>query len=133
LSDVDDKIKEMAKLTMLSNKLNDIQLKNLKSFPFIYFDGINELVMEYDLSNNLDVDTEENSKLVDIKYQFGTTTGHLHVTYKMKIEPYLEKMNHLEKRFEHLETSVRTILWKDVKVRVFFNDKLVFESKKNGK
>lgn len=120
----------MAKLTMLTNQLNEIQLKNLKLFPFVFFEGINELMMDYDLSNNIDVSTEEDKEKVDIEYKVETKTDNLRVSYHLTLEPAIQQ-THMPKRFEALEGSVRGLLWKDIKVQVFLNGIKAFESKKN--
>lgn len=138
MSKTQETIQEMARLTMLSNKLNEVQIKNLKMYPFIYFDGIQQIVMDYDFSNNLDVNTEEEvtpateeeGAKLDIKYDFQTTPEHLYINYHLTLEPTIKQI-HLEKRFEALEGSVRALLWKEIVVRVFFGSDKVFESKKH--
>lgn len=121
----------MAKLAILSNKLNDIQLYNLKMFPFIYFDNISEVSMDYDLSNTMDVSTEEDSKSMDIAYEVINGSGsNLRVSYDLSIMS-TDAIEHLDNRCAHLEASVRNLLWKEIKVKVSINGKNVFESK-NG-
>lgn len=129
LSKAMETLKEMAKLTMLSNKLNDIQLKNLSMFPLIFFNKINQVTVDYDLSNNLAVDTEEDSNKLDIKYTFESATQHLTVKYLLETNESVEQ-DSLAKRFDALETSVRGILWKDINVKVYINNKLLIESTK---
>lgn len=129
MSNTQEILKEMARLTMLSNQLNDVQLKNLKSFPFIFFDGIQEVTMEYDLSNQMGTDTIENAKEGEIEYEITGSTRHLHVTYHFNLEPTI-KMHHLENRYSALEQSVRGILWKEITLRVYFGKNLMYESPK---
>ena len=113
MSDTAKRLKEMAQLSLLANRISEIQEKNLKSFPFIFFNGVKSVKIDYDLSKPLTVKD---------------STGQ-HVTYLLELE---EKENdHLEKRFEAIENSTRMLFWSDLKVRVFFKDKLVYESKKN--
>lgn len=128
MSQAIETLKEMARLTMLSNKLNDIQLKNLSMFPMVFFNGISQVTMDYDLSNNLAVDTEEDANKLDIKYTFETATQHLIVKYYLEVNE-TEAQENLPKRFEALESSVRGLLWKDIKINVFINNKLSYESK----
>lgn len=116
----------MAKLSMLTDRISEVQAKNLKMYPFVFFEGVLSAAIQYDLSNNLGVDTE--TKDEDLKYNLSAPqTNHLKVSYYLKIE---EQLNHsLDRRFQAIEEAVRTIFWKQVKVEVFFNDKKMYESK----
>lgn len=128
MSKTQETIQEMARLTMLTNQLNDVQIQNLKTFPFVFFDGLNRVTMEYDLSNQLGADTVENTDDGEIEYNVTpTTTSHLHVTYRLVIDPIFTP-NNLPQRFSALEQSVRSILWKEIKVVVFFGNQKVYES-----
>ena len=120
---------EMARLTMLSNKLNDVQLTNLKMYPFIYFENIMQVTVDYDLSNQMSMNTEENSKDVEIDYTISGSTNHLHVSYYLEFQKGM-KQAHLENRYAALEQSVRGLLWKDVVVKIYFEGVIVYESKK---
>lgn len=125
-------VAEMARLTILSNKLNDIQMQNLKMYPFIFFDNINRITMDYDLSNTMDVSTEEDSKEVDISYEVVSKTQRMHVTYHLETETVVQQ-THMKTRFSHLESSVHTLLWKEINVIVYMNGAKVFESNNEPK
>jgi hypothetical protein len=105
-------IKEMAKLSLVFNKINDIQIKNLQMFPLIFFNGVKSATIDYDFSNDfgLSGDAKKNSFLV---------------SYKLNIDETAENSN-LDKRFDALANSVRGLFWNGIKVEVFFNEKLVF-------
>lgn len=122
-------LQEMAKLTLLTNRITDIQAKNLQMFPLIFFDGVSDGRVEYDLSNQMGVDSEENAKDLEIKYSFGGDTDHLKVSYHLTLDPDVENLN-IEKRLSALESSVRGILWKEIKVEVYLNEVKRFESAK---
>lgn len=112
-------VKEMARLTVLTGKVNDVQLENLKNFPRIAFDGIKEFKVEYDLSHQKTVNDEP-------------------VIHNPLISYYLtldESKNQqaLNLRFEAIEKWVRNLFWKEVLVEIYFNDKIVFKSRKNVK
>lgn len=117
--EIEQKIREMAKLTILSNRINDVQEKNLKMFPLICFEGIQSVRIDYDFSRARPAENEP-----DISASI--------VSYYLNI-PQSPKMEDLEKRFEALEKCVRNIFWQDVKVEVYINDKIVYKSKKYGK
>jgi hypothetical protein len=124
-----EKIREMAKLSLLTNKLNDIQVKNLKMYPLVFFNGIKEAKMDYDLSNDQMVDSMENKSDLEVTYQFHRPSSrHLRVSYHLDIENSADNAN-LDKRYEATEKSVRNLLFKDIKVQIFINSKLAYESK----
>ena len=128
-SSTEEQVREMAKLTLLTNKLNPIQEKNLKMYPLIFFNGIKSAKMDFDLSNDQMVDSEENQKDLELTYQFRKAdTSHLRVSYHLEIDESADN-SHLEKRFEAIEKSVRNLLFTEIKVQVFINSKLAYESK----
>jgi hypothetical protein len=115
---LEEQVREMAMLTVLSNKINPIQEKNLKMYPLVYFNGVKSVKIEYDLTHKKTTDDEP-------------VINNSVVSYYLEIDEKQEN-NSLEVRFQHLENSVRNLFWKDVSVEVFFNDRIVFKSKKNG-
>lgn len=127
--DVQKTIRDMARLSLLSNKINEIQEKNLKIYGFAFFYGVSEAKIDYDFSNKALVDTEEDKKNFELKYKLGELdTSHFRISYYLTIDEKTEN-SHLDKRFSALEQAVRHLFWKGIRVEVFFNDKKVFESK----
>lgn len=126
MTDTSQIIQEMARLTILSGRVSDVQLKNIKTFPLIFFDNVSEVKIDYDLSHKADVTEDDaNNKLVINK----PTTNH-YVAYYLELD---EASNEdLDKRFKALEESVRTLFWKDVSVEVYFNNKIKYKSLKYG-
>jgi len=126
LSDANPKdfVKGMAALVVSSNRLSEFHEKNLKMFPFVFFDQVEAVKIDYDVSveHNVDVDKKNN---ITIKKPF----KNCYVAYYLTINDEANK-NQLSRRFETLENSVRDLLWKNLAVKIFFNDKLMFESKK---
>lgn len=119
-----DFVKGMAALVVSSNRLSEFHEKNLKMFPFVFFDQVEAVKIDYDVSveHNVDVDKKNN---ITIKKPF----KNCYVAYYLTINDEANK-NQLSRRFETLENSVRDLLWKNLAVKIFFNDKLMFESKK---
>lgn len=113
--EIEDQIREMAKLTMLSNKINPIQEKNLKMFPLVFFNGVKKAILEFDLCNGRSA--EDDNRRGD---------GRSFVSYSLELDESLNA--NLEARFAHIESSVRNLFWSDTKVIVNFNGKKVFES-----
>jgi hypothetical protein len=120
-----EKIKEMAKLTMVSGRINSIQEKNLKMYPFVFFDGIKNAKIDYDFSNAAMIESKEDKKAIEIAYKIKKPeTCNMYVAYHLELES--DKNDHLEKRFKALENAIHTLFWKEVKIKVYFNDKIVF-------
>lgn len=129
--DVTQQVREMAKLSIYSNKISEIQEKNLKMYPFVFFDGVKSVRIDYDFSNHVTWETEENSKTENIAYQANEIdTSHFRVSYFLTIDETYENIS-IDKRFDAIEASVRNLFWKDVKIQVYLNDTLKFESKPN--
>lgn len=111
-------LKEMATLTLLSNQINEIQMKNMKMFPLVFFNGVKSVKIDYDLAHKKmsgDDPVENNSA----------------VSYFLDIDETKDN-GFLDKRFAHLEAAIRGLFWNDIKVEVYFNKRIVFKSVKNG-
>lgn len=111
-------IKTMARLSVMTNQINGIQEKNLKLYPFVFFEGITSAKIEYDLEgkNKKELEYGEKPKAHDFK-----------VIYHLELDE--KANNHLEKRFEAIKTAVLGLLWSDIEVEVRFNDRSVYKSK----
>jgi hypothetical protein len=110
-------LSEMARLTALSGRISDIQIKNLQTFPLIFFNGIKEIKIDYDLAP---VKTMDDSP----------TFSNSRVSYYLALTE--DNNEGLDRRFFALEESVRTLFWKDVTLEVYFNDKIKYKSALNG-
>ena len=110
-------LKEMARLTILSGKVNDIQLNSLQRFPLVMLNGVRSSTVTYDLAHR----------------EFGDNAAfksNSSVEYQIDIDEEREN-DHLTKRLEYIEKSVRSLFWNDIAVTIYFNNKKVFESSKN--
>lgn len=105
MSNIQSEIKEMAQLALLSGRITDFHVTNLKTYGFVFFNGVEKIELDYDL----------------------TVGDKSIVTYKLNIDDKLFN-DKLEKRFQALETATRNLFWKDLRVRVYVNNKLAFES-----
>lgn len=113
LSDTKSQLRDMAKLSILSNRINEIQEKNLKCYPFVFFEAV---------------------KCAKVDYNLAVYKGEeRHVTYDLELDEKMNREDTLSHRFLAIERSTRQILWNDLKVRIAFNGKLVYESKDVGK
>lgn len=133
MSDQDTKetLKKMAQFSISTNQINEIQEKNLKIYPFVFFNGVKSVSIEYDLTTHNSVDYETNPKTLDITYKFNKpNTDNFKISYDLAIDESQEN-HHMEKRFEALEKSVATLLWRGIPIEVAFNGKNVYKSKSN--
>ncbi len=76
-------------------RVSEIHLKNLEAFPFIYYNDVTEVKLDYS------VETRKGEDSV-ISFEIYTTKNN----------------DHLLKRFAGLETAVRDLFWKEVKIKV---------------
>lgn len=120
-------VKQMAALTMVSNQLTDIQQKNMKMFPLIFFEGVKEAKVDFDLSRRHDVEVDKENNLT-VKAPLRNNF----VAYYLTLDEKAQGEN-VDRRFKALEVSVRSLFWKDLVVEVYFNDKIMYKSVKNGK
>lgn len=127
-----DKIRDMAKLSFVANRINEVQIKNLQTYPFIYFWGVKSVKIDYDLSSNNTVDVEDKPEQLTADYKISEQDlKHLRVSYYLEMVPTEQGHNHhMEERFAFLEKSVRALFWKEVQVEVYFNGTQVYPSVK---
>lgn len=117
MSDIKQKLQELSQLTLLANRISEIQEENLKKFPFVFFEEIREAQIDYDLGHGANEATREVNHKSSVTY---------HLLLNKEANTKI-----LDKRFAALENGVRSIFWKDVRVVVYFNGELAYESK-NG-
>lgn len=106
----------MAQLSVLANRISEIQEKNLKAYPFVFFNEVTSVKIEFDLSK-----VDDEGKM---------NHGDHHVTYHLDADESANE--HMEKRFLCISQATRVLFWNDLKVRIFLNGKLAYESVKNG-
>lgn len=130
-----EKIKDMAKLVHLSGRISSFHEKNLKMYPYVFFDGVRGAEIEYDFSHRpSDSGPKESPKTPDEFYkEIGKAAMNMrsdsYVAYRLKIADGVVQPNS-DKRYEALEKAVRSLFWNDVIIKVYINDKIAYESKK---
>lgn len=112
---IKETVREMARLTILSGRINSIQEKSLKMYPLIMFDGVKSATIHYNLGHD-GMDSEN----PDPQNHNGTQ-----VIFDLDAP---EEQTNAEKRCKHLEVAVRELLWSDVQIEVMFNHKLFYKS-----
>jgi hypothetical protein len=118
LSDTRSKLKEYAQLAIISGRLSEMHIQNLKLYPMIFFNGVHAVRIQYDLTHKK---TAEDEPVLNPNI----------VSFYLDLEG--DQNAQIDKRFAALETAVRDLLWSDITVEIYFNDKIVFKSNKNGK
>lgn len=113
----------MAKLVLISGKITEMHEKNMKFYPFIYFFGVKEVKIDYDLSHQSDALVDK-----DFNLTINAPIRNNVVTYHLTLEDDA-KNDQIQKRFAALEASIRTLFWKDIVIEVFINEKLAYKSK----
>jgi hypothetical protein len=106
-SDIETKVRELAKLSILSNRISEVHEKNLKAYPFIFFNGVKEANVDYDLERG----------------------GKNNVTFSLTLVENADNPS-MEKRYEALDTSIKNLFWKEVSIAVVIGGKTVFDSGK---
>lgn len=128
-STIEEQVREMAKLTLLTNRLNPIQEKNLKIYPLVFFNGVKSAKMDFNLSNDQMIDSIEDKKDLEVTYQFNKAeTRHLRVSYHLDIDEAADNGS-IDARYSAITQAVRNLLFKEIKIQVFINSKLSYESK----
>lgn len=97
-------LKDLRNLMMFFGRVPETHVKNLQSQPFIYFDGVKEANVDYDL------DTKAKSWFV--KYDL-----------TLDKEP-----DFLTERSKGLEKAIRLLFWKEVVLHIAINNKEVYKS-----
>jgi hypothetical protein len=106
LSKPEEILRELAQLTMLTGRISEVHQKNMQNFPFIFFNGVTKVEIDYAIATQ----REDES------------------TIRYSLELDINHNDFLDKRFKALENSVRTLFWKDVKIVVSFNGEEKFKS-----
>lgn len=97
---------EMAQLTMLTGRISEVHFKNMQSFPFIFFNEVAEVELDYAIATNQE---EESS-----------------VTYRLTLD--LLANDQIDKRYKALENAIQTLFWKDVALSVQVNGQDAYKS-----
>ena len=93
-----DLVNQHRQMMLLSGNLSDFQLQNLKNYPYVFFDGVEK---------------------VEINYNFGddgvVTPGE--IFYKIKLKKRAKKKS-LKKNEDELIACVKFLFWKETKVYI---------------
>lgn len=91
-------VEDHRKMVALSGNLSDFQLKNLKEWPFVVFDDLENVRIQYNFK-------KEGEELVN--------AGHVTFDFKFKKVPDNEDA---KKRLNHLKFWTQYMFWNDTEV-----------------
>jgi hypothetical protein len=97
---------DMRKITIMTGTLSEVHVKNMNMYPFVFFDNVKSVRIEYDI----DVKSSENSQ-----------SNNSYVVYHLKTKGGKKSITNLDKRLEALKNSISTLLWSGIKVSVYLN------------
>lgn len=100
---INEIVSDLKKLVILSGRLSEIHINNLKMFPFAFFDGLKSVELDFDL----DIEKERDGRMI--------------VNYRLKFKKGFSKIDNLTARCAALENAVKNLLWKEVEVSIYKN------------
>lgn len=98
-------LKDLTKLVMFSGRLSQVHVKNLEAFPFIFFNGVKEAKIEHDISTIKDIPSS--------------------ISYDLTLDG---ENDFPEMRYRAIEGAVRSLFWKEMKLKLSINGEEVYKS-----
>ena len=92
---------------IMSGTISEVHIKNLQSFPFIFFNEISECKIEYSVA---------------------TTNKAERTEFVYNITLNLESNDNLPKRYEALQNAVRALFWKEAQIIIKLNGQEVYKN-----
>ncbi len=97
--------KELAMGAIFSKRLTDVHAHNLKMYPYICFDGVQEVEIDYDLKFDRSP-TDEAPPYIKYNIHFKEGAKTL-------------DQEEVKKRVKYLQDAVAVLLWKEIEVSVY--------------
>lgn len=88
-------------------RVPETHIKNLQSFPYIYFNDVKEAKLDYSVS------TTDKTELTEFKYDLTLD---------------LSTNDQLDKRYKALVAAVRALFWKEASIQISINGKGAYKS-----
>jgi len=92
------------KMLIVSGNLSDFQLKNLKTWPFVVFDNIEDAMLDYNFGSENGIDTAGE------------------VTYTIMKKDITKNEDNIDNKKETLINWVKFMFWKETKVTVQYGN-----------
>ena len=116
MSNIREQLKEMAKLSILANRISEVQKKNMEAYPFIFFNDVKSVKIDYSLGR---AHTRSTPGGKEPKWDTW-------VAYHLEL--YEDANPNLDRRFLCIEEAIKVLFWKDIRVEVYFNGKIMYKS-----
>jgi len=100
-------LEDMRKITMLTGDISTIHQQSMTKWPYLAFEGVDEVEVRYDLTKDYTLETGE---------------GYVH--FHLTVQPEYLEPDLLEKRCESIVLWVRDMFWSEIRVKIFFNEVL---------
>jgi len=99
----EQQLEEHKQIVIMTGNISDFQLKNLKTWPFILFDDVETVTIDYNFTETVKNEDGENSE--------GIGAGKVKFSIKSKAEP-------TEKAIETIKNWTKVLFWNDTVVEV---------------
>lgn len=96
---------DLTKLMLFFGRIPEPYIQKLKEFPFIFFNDIDQFILDHDIRTN----KEERSL----------------ITYNLTLK---KDNDSLDKRYEALLSAVRSLFWKEMQLKILIDGKEVYKS-----
>lgn len=106
-SEHDNAVEEHRKMVLMSGKISEFQLENLKKWPFITFGrNLDKIEIEYDFTTSKD----EKSESMEVCAGYVTYNFHFNENFNMSRDDILARLS-------SLTVWVKYLFWKDTEVK----------------
>ena len=103
---------DMRRITILTGEISSVHEASLLKWPYIIFDNINDVKINYDLSK--------------VTFQYlGKNLREFHIH---KSQDKLLSQEELDKRSNILKTWAEDMFWPNIEIKVYINEELKFKS-----
>lgn len=99
---------ELTKLALFLGRIPETHIKSLEAFPFIYFNGVTEVKLDY----SVETSNKAAPTLFSYSLLFSDDASN----------------NHMHKRYKALEQAVRDLFWKEALIEIKISDVGVYKS-----
>ena len=91
-------INELNSLGLFSGRISEPQAKAMDAYPFIFFNGVKEVKIDYNIAQ-----TKDNTS---------------YISYDLTLN---QENDQLSKRFIALESAIRSLFWKEMVLKLSIN------------
>lgn len=108
--DTEKLVDDHRKMVALTGNLSDFQLENLKKWPFVVFNNLSKVTVDYNFTSNNEKDKKDSEERDDL------CAGQVTFNFHFSGDHQLSK-EELQKRLEHLTLWTKFMFWKDTEVK----------------